>query len=38
MTPLDRLRAHPLPFADLLGVEFIGASADSVSARIINSP
>ncbi len=34
MTPLDRVLAHPLPFAGLLGLDYVSASLDSVSARM----
>lgn len=38
MTPLDRIRAHPLPFATLLGLEYVNASVDAVSARMTIRP
>ena len=38
MTPLDRLKAHPLPFAELLGIEFLRADAGGVEARMIVKP
>ncbi len=31
---LDRLAAHPLPFATLMGVTFTAASADEVVATL----
>jgi len=34
MSPLDRLAAHPLPFAVLMGVTFTAATADEVVARM----
>jgi uncharacterized protein (TIGR00369 family) len=34
MSPLDRLAAHPLPFAVLMGVTFTAASPDEVVARM----
>ena len=38
MTLLDRIIAHPLPFATLLAVEFISAEPDSVAARMLVKP
>ncbi len=38
MTPLDRIQAHPLPFAGLLGLEFLTAEPDAVSARTVVRP
>ena len=38
MTPLDRIKAHPLPFAELLGIEFLRADAGGVEARMIVRP
>jgi 1,4-dihydroxy-2-naphthoyl-CoA hydrolase len=38
MTLLDRINAHPLPFATLLGIEFISADPDGVAARIVVKP
>jgi uncharacterized protein (TIGR00369 family) len=35
MTPLERLKANPLPFATLLGVEFVEAELDHVVARMV---
>jgi 1,4-dihydroxy-2-naphthoyl-CoA hydrolase len=35
MTLLDRINAHPLPFATLLGIEFITAEPDGVVARML---
>ena len=34
MSPIDRINANPLPFARLLGVEFISAEADALAARM----
>ena len=38
MTPLERIRANPLPFADLLGVEFVSAELDHIVARMRVAP
>jgi 1,4-dihydroxy-2-naphthoyl-CoA hydrolase len=38
MTLLDRINAHPLPFATLLGIEFISADPDGVAARMVVKP
>ena len=38
MTPLERIRANPLPFADLLGVEFISAELDHIVAKMRVAP
>ena len=38
MTLLDRINAHPLPFATLLGIEFISAEPDGVAARMLVRP
>ncbi len=38
MTPLERIRANPLPFADLLGVEFVSAEPDRIVARMRVAP
>ncbi len=38
MTALDRIRAHPLPFADVLGLELVSAEPDVVSARMVVRP
>jgi uncharacterized protein (TIGR00369 family) len=35
MTLLDRIHAHPLPFATTLGVEFVSAEPDVVVARML---
>jgi 1,4-dihydroxy-2-naphthoyl-CoA hydrolase len=38
MTPLERISANRLPFADLLGVEFLSADLDRVVARMRVAP
>jgi 1,4-dihydroxy-2-naphthoyl-CoA hydrolase len=38
MSLLDRINAHPLPFAQLLGVEFTSVEADAVAARMVVRP
>ncbi len=38
MSPLDTLNAHPLPFAVLMGVEFLSASLDEVVAQLAVRP
>ena len=38
MSPLERIKAHPLPFAELLGVEFTSAELDAVEARMLVRP
>ena len=38
MTPLDRIQANPLPFAGVLGLEYVSAGADAVSARMVVRP
>jgi 1,4-dihydroxy-2-naphthoyl-CoA hydrolase len=38
MSLLDRINANPLPFAELLAIEFIGAEADAVVARMLVRP
>ena len=35
---LDRINAHPLPFAKLLEIEFVSADPDAVSARMVVRP
>jgi 1,4-dihydroxy-2-naphthoyl-CoA hydrolase len=35
MDPLARIRQEPLPFAELLGIEFISASLDKIVAEMI---
>lgn len=38
MTLIDRIRAHPLPFASVLGVEFVSAEPDAIVARMLIRP
>jgi uncharacterized protein (TIGR00369 family) len=38
MSLIDRINANPLPFAQLLGIEFISAGADSLAARMLIRP
>jgi len=38
MSLLDKLNANPLPFAKLIGVEYVGATADAVEARMLVRP
>ncbi len=38
MSLIDRINANPLPFAQLLGIEFISADADSLAARMLIRP
>jgi 1,4-dihydroxy-2-naphthoyl-CoA hydrolase len=38
MSLLERIKAHPLPFAVLLGIEYVGAEPDSVRARMVVRP
>ena len=38
MTELERLRQLPLPFARLLGIEFLSASKERVSAEMLVRP
>jgi 1,4-dihydroxy-2-naphthoyl-CoA hydrolase len=38
MTPLERIRANPLPFADHLGVEFVSADRDRIVAKMRVAP
>jgi len=38
MSLIDRIKANPLPFAQLLGIEFISAEADSLAARMLIRP
>ena len=38
MSLIDRINAHPLPFAELLGIEFISAEGDSLAARMLIRP
>ena len=38
MSLIDRINANPLPFAQLLGIEFISAEADALAARMPIGP
>ena len=38
MSHLERIKARPLPFAELLGVEFVSAAPDAVEARMVVRP
>ncbi len=38
MSLLDRINANPLPFAQLLGIEFISVEEDALSARMTIRP
>ena len=38
MTPLERIQANPLPFAGVLGAEFVSADAKAVTARMVVRP
>jgi len=38
MSLIDRINANPLPFAQLLGIEFISAEEDSLAARMLIRP
>jgi 1,4-dihydroxy-2-naphthoyl-CoA hydrolase len=38
MSPLERIRSHPLPFADHLGIEFVSAERDRIVARMRVAP
>lgn len=38
MTPLEKLNAHPLPFAETLGIEYLSATSDEVVGRLIVRP
>ena len=38
MSLLDRIKANPLPFAQLLGIEFTSVGPDAVAARMIVRP
>ena len=35
---LERINARPLPFAELIGVEFVSAEPDAVEARMVVRP
>jgi acyl-coenzyme A thioesterase PaaI-like protein len=38
MSLLDRINANPLPFAQLLGIEFVSAEGDTLAARMLIRP
>ena len=38
MSLMERINAHPLPFAELLGIEFVSVAPDSVEARMLVRP
>jgi 1,4-dihydroxy-2-naphthoyl-CoA hydrolase len=38
VSPIDRINANPLPFAKLLGIEFITVEEDALSARMTIRP
>jgi 1,4-dihydroxy-2-naphthoyl-CoA hydrolase len=38
MSLIDRINAHPLPFAELLGIQFISAEGDSLAAKMLVRP
>jgi 1,4-dihydroxy-2-naphthoyl-CoA hydrolase len=38
MSPLERLRANPLPFADHLGVDYVSAELDRIVAKMFVRP
>ncbi|MBV8104864.1 MAG: PaaI family thioesterase [Hyphomicrobiales bacterium] len=38
MSLLERIKANPLPFAALLGIEFVSAAPDAVEARMAVRP
>jgi uncharacterized protein (TIGR00369 family) len=38
MSLIDRINANPLPFAQLLGIEFIGVEEGAVAARMLIRP
>jgi 1,4-dihydroxy-2-naphthoyl-CoA hydrolase len=38
MSLIDRINANPLPFAQLLGIEFISAEPDALIARMLIRP
>jgi acyl-coenzyme A thioesterase PaaI-like protein len=38
MPLLDLIRAYPLPFAELIGVEFTSAGPNAVAARMVVRP
>ncbi len=38
MSLMDRIKANPLPFAELLGVEYVSAEPDAVTGRMVVRP
>jgi 1,4-dihydroxy-2-naphthoyl-CoA hydrolase len=38
MSLIDRIKANPLPFAQVLGIEFLSAEADSLAAQMLIRP
>jgi uncharacterized protein (TIGR00369 family) len=38
MSLIDRINANPLPFAQLLGIEFLSVEADALAARMVIRP
>ena len=38
MSLLERLNAHPMPFAEWLGIEYLSADLDAVTARLVVRP
>jgi 1,4-dihydroxy-2-naphthoyl-CoA hydrolase len=38
MTPLEKLNAHPLPFSEYVGLEYLSATLDEVVARLVVRP
>ncbi len=38
MSLLESIKDHPLPFAKLLGIEFVSAAPDAVEARMVVRP
>ena len=38
MSLMERIKAHPLPFAELIGVEFVSAEPDAIEARMVVRP
>jgi uncharacterized protein (TIGR00369 family) len=38
MSLLERIKANPLPFAELVGIEFVSATPDAVEARMVVRP
>lgn len=38
MSLLERIKANPLPFAELVGIEFVSATPDAVEAHMVVRP